>query len=97
MAPQAAQQFGNLNIIDESDTLKDRPEIPKLTPAQIKQLDWLVKEYPSLDLMIIESILRLTDTQRNKIVGEIKDGTLKHEEPLPPEECEIIAVEVSEP
>jgi len=88
------QKFGNLDIIDESTALRDRSEIAKLTPEQIKQLDWLIKEYPSLDTMIIESILRLTDTQRDKIVDEIKDGTLKHEEPLPPEETTITAVEV---
>jgi len=87
-----AQQFGNLDIIDD----KDRPEIPKLTSLQVKQLDWLVKEYPNLDTMMIESILRLTDAQRDAVVEQIKDGTLAHEEPLTPEECTRVAVEVSE-
>jgi len=87
------QKFGNLDITTLDEGVP-RTVLPKLTPTQVKQLDWLVKEYPDLDTMIIESILRITPAQRDKIVDEIKDGTLKHEEPLPSEECIQIAVKV---
>ena len=90
-----AQISDFINIVDDSKSLKDK-ELPKLTPLQVKQLDFLVKEYPMLDLMALESVLRLSEKQVDKIVSEIKSGDLKHSEPLTPEECVIQAVKVSD-
>jgi len=84
-----------INIVDDSKSLKDK-ELPKLSPLQIKQLDFLVKEYPMLDLMALESVLRLSENQVDKIVSEIKSGDLKHSEPLPSEDCIIQSVKVSD-
>lgn len=86
-------KFGNVEIVDDSKTIKPT-ELPKLTPFEIKQIDFLVKEYPMLDQAQIESVIRITDTQRDKIVQEIKDGDLKHE-PLESEECVTQSVEVN--
>ena len=82
------------NIIDDSNTIKDK-ELPKLTPLQTKQLDFLMKEYPMLDQTQIESVLRITDEQRDLLVKDIKDGVVGHEESLKPEEYIIEAVKVS--
>tara|TARA_R110000822_G_scaffold87246_2_gene202865 strand:+ start:53 stop:319 length:267 start_codon:yes stop_codon:yes gene_type:complete len=82
------------NIIDDSNTIKDK-ELPKLTPLQTKQLDFLMKEYPMLDQTQIESVLRITDEQRDSLVKDIKDGVVEHEKSLKPEEYIIEAVKVS--
>ena len=88
-------QFGDINIVDDSNSIKDK-ELPKLTPLQVKQLDYLIKEYPQLDLMTLESVLRLTENQRDKIVDEIKSGDLSHEKPDSPEKYVIQSVKVSD-
>ena len=81
------------NIIDDSNTIKEK-ELPKLTYHQTKQLDFLMAEYPMLDQAQIETVLRITDEQRDSLVKEMKDGTVKHEEPMSPEEYTIQSVEV---
>ena len=91
-----AQISDFLNIVDDSKSIKDSAELRKLTPLEHKQLDYLVKEYPMLDLMCLESVLRLTDGQREKIVDEIKVGDLCHEKPEEPEKYIIEAVKVSD-
>ena len=85
-------QFGDINIVGDQ-ALK---ELPKLTPLQVKQLDYLIKEYPQLDLMTLESVLRLTENQRDKIVDSIKSGDLSHEKPDSPEKYVIQSVKVSD-
>ena len=85
-------QFGDINIVE---SIKDK-ELPKLTPLQVKQLDYLIKEYPQLDLMTLESVLRLTENQRDKIVDSIKSGDLSHEKPDSPEKYVIQSVKVSD-
>ena len=85
-------QFGDINIVE---SIKDK-ELPKLTPLQVKQLDYLIKEYPQLDLMTLESVLRLTENQRDKIIDEIKSGDLSHEKPDSPEKYVIQSVKVSD-
>jgi len=84
-----------IDIVDDSKSIKDK-ELPKLTPLQVKQLDYLVKQYPQLDLMSLESVLRLSENQRDIIVDEIKSGELSHEKPDSPEKYTIQAVKVSE-
>lgn len=86
-------QFGNIEIVDDSKSIKDA-DIRKLNYKEVKQLDFLMKEYPHLDQGILETILRITDEQRNTIVNEIKEGDLKHEEPLDTEKYTIQSVEV---
>ena len=85
-------QFGDINIVE---SIKDK-ELPKLTPLQVKQLDYLIKEYPQLDLMTLESVLRITENQRDKIIDEIKSGDLSHEKPDSPEKYVIQSVKVSD-
>ena len=85
-------RFGDINIVE---SIKDK-ELPKLTPLQVKQLDYLIKEYPQLDLMTLESVLRLTENQRDKIIDEIKSGDLSHEKPDSPEKYVIQSVKVSD-
>ena len=85
-------RFGDINIVE---SIKDK-ELPKLTPLQVKQLDYLIKEYPQLDLMTLESVLRITENQRDKIIDEIKSGDLSHEKPDSPEKYVIQSVKVSD-
>lgn len=90
-------KYGDVEVVDDSKSIKEpKAELPKLSPLQVKQLEFLMKEYPSLDLMCLESILRLTEDQKDRIVDEIKSGDLKHSEPLVPEDCIIQAVKVSD-
>ena len=88
-------KYGDVEVVDDSNSIKDK-ELPKLSPIQVKQLEFLMKEYPMLDMMTLESVLRLSDDQRDRIVDEIKSGELKHSEPLLPEDCIIQAVKVSD-
>jgi len=68
--------------------------LPKLSPLQVKQLDYLMKEYPMLDLMSIESVLRISPAQQEKIVEALKDGSLEHEKPEDVGQYIIQSVEV---
>ena len=54
-------------------------EIRPLTPFEKKQKEFLLKEYPMLDDLMIDTAIRLTDSQRTKIVEQIKNGELKEE------------------
>ncbi len=61
-------------------------EIRKLTAFEIKQKDFLLQEYPMLDETIIETLLRIGDEGRDKIVEKLKSGELKLEETKDAEE-----------
>ena len=61
-------------------------EIKKLSVFQQKQKDYLLKEYPMLDDLQIDTLVRLTDAQRDAIVADMKEGKLKNEEALKPEQ-----------
>ncbi len=52
----------------------------KLTTLETQQIDYLCKEYPNLDRPMIETIIRLSDRQRDIICDEIKSGKLKPDE-----------------
>lgn len=78
-------------MVDISD--KDK-KIRELTPTEKNQIEYLQKEYPHLSTEIFETILRLTDNQRDLIVKDIKDGKLTHEKPKAPEEYIIQSVKV---
>jgi hypothetical protein len=70
-----------VNIVEENEelekTLKDLPNIRELTPNEKRQLEFLCKEYPRLDEYMIETVLRLSNEARDKIVEEMKSGELK--------------------
>ena len=53
----------------------------KLTPNEINQLEYLLKEYPMLDMGILETVLRITTEQRDQIMSE----KIELELPQPPE------------
>ena len=58
-------------MVDISDKEK---KIRDLTPTEKQQIVYLQEEYPHLSTEIFETILRLSDNQRELIVNDIKDG-----------------------
>jgi len=77
--------------------MEDAKEIRQLTPHEKNQIEYLQKEYPHLSTEIFETILRLTNAQRDSICEQIKNGELKHEEPKAPEDYILKNVEVLDP
>lgn len=68
------------------EELKAKDDIKPLSPLQVRQLEYLSKDYPHLPADVLETVLRLTDDQRNKLVQDIKDGKQEvHEERKDPE------------
>jgi len=68
------------------EELKDKDNIKPLTPLQVRQLEYLCKDYPHLPQDVLETVLRLTEDQRCKLVQDIKDGKQEvHEERKDPE------------
>lgn len=73
-------------------------EIRKLTPLETQQVDFLLKEYPNLDRLMIETVIRLSDKQRDIICEEIKSGKLKPDDNVKDgEEIVIKGVSVENP
>jgi hypothetical protein len=73
-------------------------EIRKLTPLEQQQVNYLVAEYPKLDRTMIETVIRLSDRQRDIICNEIKSGKLKEEDDWEEgKEIVIKAVTVEDP
>ena len=68
-------------IVKDNELLKDKlaslPKIRDLTPLEKQQLDYLVKEYPMLDMYMIETCLRIPSHKRDEICADIKSGELK--------------------
>ncbi len=83
-------------MTEPTEPTEEVKEIRKLTQFELKQKDFLIREYPTLDESIMETIIRLTDEQRDEIVDKIKSGELKHEEPKDPSEYIIQSVKVSD-
>ncbi len=70
----------------------------ELTPLEKQQVDYLLKEYPNLDRLMIETIIRLSENQRQIICEEIKSGELKPDENVKDgEEVVIKGVSVENP
>jgi len=68
-----------------------------LTSFQIQQKDFLIRQYPMLPEDVMETIVRLTEDQKNDICKKIKSGELKHEDARSsPEEYTIQSVKVSD-
>jgi hypothetical protein len=68
-------------IVKDNELLKDKlaslPKIRELTPLEKQQLEYLVKEYPMLDMYMIETCLRIPSHKRDEICADIKSGKLK--------------------
>ena len=66
---------------EETKVLKDKlaalPKIRDLSPLEKQQLEYLIKEYPTLDSYMLETCLRLSDKARDEICADIKSGALK--------------------
>lgn len=69
-------------------------ELTKLTEFQIKQKAYILNEYPMLDDMMVETILRLTPGQTVAIINDMKDGTLAHEKDHNPDDFTLQTVKV---
>ncbi len=69
-------------------------EIEPLTDLKIKQKEFLIQQYPMLDDLMIDTVLRMKPEQINNLVYQIKNGELKHEDPLSPEDYIIKSVSV---
>ena len=71
----------NKEIEKENDLIKDKlaslPKIRDLTPLEKQQLEYLVKEYPTLDEYMIETCLRIPSNKRDEICADMKSGELK--------------------
>ena len=77
-----------------TDISDPEKKIRELTATEKQQILYLEQEYPHLSTEIFETILRLSNGQRELICKQIKDGELKHEEPLDPEKYIIKSVKV---
>jgi len=75
-----------------TDTTKD---IRKLTAFEVKQKEYIFEQYPMLPEDLIETMIRLTEEQKNDIVEKMKSGEIKHEEPKAPHEYILQSVKVS--
>ena len=76
--------------------LKEVKAIRKLTTFETEQVAFIHKEYPMLPEYLIETMIRLSEDEKNRICDKMKSGELKMEEPLSPEEYTIQSVKVSE-
>jgi hypothetical protein len=74
--------------------LKECKKIADLTPFQIKQKQFILQEYPMLDDMMVDTIVRLKSDKIDGIVEQIKSGELKHEVPMKPEDYILQSVSV---
>lgn len=77
--------------------MKDLSKAEKIKPLndyQVKQKEYLLSQYPQLDELMIDTILRMKPEQVDSLVYQVKEGTLKHEEPLKPEDYIIKSVSI---
>jgi hypothetical protein len=77
--------------------LSEVKEIRKLTDFEIAQKDFISKQYPMLPEELIETMIRLSEEEKDRIVAEMKEGKLKHEEPKAPEDYILQSVKVIDP
>tara|TARA_R100000935_G_scaffold15780_1_gene31575 strand:- start:1355 stop:1639 length:285 start_codon:yes stop_codon:yes gene_type:complete len=74
--------------------LQEVKKIADLTPFQVKQKEFLIKEYPMLDEFMCDTVVRMKKDKVDDLVAQIKSGELKHEEPMKPEDYIIQSVSV---
>lgn len=77
--------------------IKEVKEIRKLTVFETQQLEFLVKEYPMLPEYLLETMIRLSEDEKNRICDKMKSGELKMEEPMKPEDYIQQTVKVIDP
>tara|TARA_R110000822_G_scaffold16115_2_gene55118 strand:- start:196 stop:432 length:237 start_codon:yes stop_codon:yes gene_type:complete len=68
--------------------------IEPLSPFQTRQKKFILQEYPMLDDLMVDTIVRMKGEKIDAIVEQIKSGELKHEEPMKPEDYIITSVKV---
>tara|TARA_R110000851_G_scaffold146204_1_gene285811 strand:- start:5499 stop:5738 length:240 start_codon:yes stop_codon:yes gene_type:complete len=71
-----------------------KKELVPLTTFQIRQKKFLIEQYPLLDDMMVDTIVRLSVTQVESIVCDMKSGKLENEEKRAPEDYVLKAVDI---
>ena len=74
--------------------LKEVKTIEPLSVFQIQQKKFILQEYPMLDDLMVDTIVRMKGEKVDAIVEQIKSGELKHEASLKPEEYTITSVKI---
>lgn len=74
--------------------LKDCKTIEPLSVFQIQQKKFILQEYPMLDDLMVDTIVRMKNEKVDAIVEQIKSGELKHEPPKDPADYVIGSVKV---
>ena len=70
-------------------------DIKSLSVFQTKQKQFILNEYPMLDETMVDTIVRLSEEQKNSIVNDMKNGDLvPHEEAKKPEDYILQSVSV---
>ncbi len=77
-----------------STDLKEVQTISPLSPFQIKQKQFILQEYPMLDDLMVDTIVRMKKEKLDEIVGEMKSGELKLDEKEDPQNYIIKSVKV---
>lgn len=81
-------------IVKMTKDLKECKTIAKLSPFQIQQKKFILSEYPMIDDLMADTIVRMKNDKVDAIVEQIKSGELKHEIPMNPEDYVITTVKV---
>jgi hypothetical protein len=74
--------------------LKDCKTIEPLSVFQTQQKKFILQEYPMLDDLMVDTIVRMKGEKIDAIVEQIKSGELKHETPKDPADYIITSVKV---
>jgi hypothetical protein len=74
--------------------LKEHPTIEPLSVFQTQQKKFILQEYPMLDDLMVDTIVRMKGEKIDAIVEQIKSGELKHEAPKDPADYIITSVKV---
>lgn len=74
--------------------LKECKTIAPLSVFQIQQKKFILQEYPMLDELMVDTIVRMKNEKVDAIVEQIKSGELKHEPPKDPADYVIASVKV---
>ena len=70
------------------------PEQRELTEFEVQQKEYIHKQYPMLPEDLIETMIRLSEEQKDDIVAKMKSGELKHEEDKDPSDYILQSVKV---
>jgi len=70
--------------VERIETTTEVKNIRELTSFEERQKQFILHKYPMLDDLIVDTIVRMNEDQKNDIVVKMKSGELKHEEPKDP-------------